>query len=392
MSSRHEFALAYDATGKSLYRIPPKLTADDPEFARVRQWCHDGLYVCGADDCEDRRLDARATYTRPYGELLVPVAAHFRHRFAAHHGEASPRASAGESTSHLAAKQFLRDVGERFGHQAEVEVHTSADGVVRRPDVVWTPPAGGRPWAVEAQFSPIPTWQWRDRTAELRTLGYQPLWFWGAQSRTTHGLELIDDRFGWAEKYQRPTDVWVVEVGPPNPDGPDLVHLARCHSPAFDWERRAVNATRRPSWPNVLEYDRTLPVEPCGTDGVRCPALDAELAALKRTPVRASQLPRPNPAGVEGEDRRAETTPAILALAADSRHVAAVIGSTGTQALPDTDDPACRPKGLSKRDERCGACGDPLFCCPATIRRSLRCCPGCTHRTQHDIDHERTRP
>lgn len=390
--SRHEFALAYDATDKSLYRIPPKLTADDPEFARVRQWCHDGLYVCGADDCEDNRLDVRATYTRPHGEMVIPVAAHFRHRFAAHHGEASPRASAGESVRHLTAKRFLRSVGEQFGHRAEVEVHTAAGGVVRRPDVVWTPPTGGRPWAVEAQFSPIPTWQWRERTTELQTLGYQPLWFWGVESRSTHGLELVDDRFGWSEKFQRPSDVWVVEVGPTGLADADTVHLARCHSPGFDWERRAAGAHRRPPWPNVLEYDRSLPVERCDNGGVRCPDIDAQLAALKPASLRSALPTRPNPGGPEGDDHRDGTAPTIIARLADSSHLGAVVGSTGTRTLPDRDDPRPRPQGLSKRDERCGVCGDPLFCCPATIRRSLRCCPDCTHRTQHDIEYERTLP
>ena len=45
-------------------------------------------------------------------------------------------------------------------------------------------------------------------------------------------------------------------------------------------------------------------------------------------------------------------------------------------------------QGLSERDEQCGGCGDPLFVCPATVRHSVRCCSGCTHRTQEDVDYE----
>jgi len=39
---------------------------------------------------------------------------------------------------------------------------------------------------------------------------------------------------------------------------------------------------------------------------------------------------------------------------------------------------------VSKRDEPCTSCGDPLFVCPATIRRFLRCCNDCTHFTELD--------
>ena len=45
-------------------------------------------------------------------------------------------------------------------------------------------------------------------------------------------------------------------------------------------------------------------------------------------------------------------------------------------------------QGLSERGERCGGCGDPLFVCPATVRVSVRCCGGCTHRTEQDVEHE----
>lgn len=38
---------------------------------------------------------------------------------------------------------------------------------------------------------------------------------------------------------------------------------------------------------------------------------------------------------------------------------------------------------LSGRHELCGSCGDPLFACPGAVRRFVRCCPNCTHRTSH---------
>ena len=50
------------------------------------------------------------------------------------------------------------------------------------------------------------------------------------------------------------------------------------------------------------------------------------------------------------------------------------------------------PDGLSQRHDRCRSCGDPLFVCPATVRRFVRCCDGCTHRTQVDLDYERQHP
>lgn len=44
--------------------------------------------------------------------------------------------------------------------------------------------------------------------------------------------------------------------------------------------------------------------------------------------------------------------------------------------------------GLSEKGELCRSCRWPLMCCPGTIRRFVRCCPSCTHRTQIDVDYE----
>lgn len=46
----------------------------------------------------------------------------------------------------------------------------------------------------------------------------------------------------------------------------------------------------------------------------------------------------------------------------------------------DIDDGAA----LSARHEPCTSCGDPLFACPGTLRRFVRCCDDCTHTTAHD--------
>ncbi len=47
-----------------------------------------------------------------------------------------------------------------------------------------------------------------------------------------------------------------------------------------------------------------------------------------------------------------------------------------------TSHPTYQP--LSERHEPCDSCGDPLFVCPATIRRHIRCCDNCTHHTAND--------
>ena len=47
---------------------------------------------------------------------------------------------------------------------------------------------------------------------------------------------------------------------------------------------------------------------------------------------------------------------------------------------------------LSARNDRCGACGEPLFVCPATVRRFVRCCARCTHRTLVDVRYETMHP
>ncbi len=47
---------------------------------------------------------------------------------------------------------------------------------------------------------------------------------------------------------------------------------------------------------------------------------------------------------------------------------------------------------VSTRDEKCGECGDPLFVCPSTIRRFVRCCGECTHYTEHDMKWEAEHP
>lgn len=44
--------------------------------------------------------------------------------------------------------------------------------------------------------------------------------------------------------------------------------------------------------------------------------------------------------------------------------------------------------GLSADGDLCGNCGSPLIVCPGTIRRFVRCCGACTHRTQVDVDYE----
>jgi len=51
-----------------------------------------------------------------------------------------------------------------------------------------------------------------------------------------------------------------------------------------------------------------------------------------------------------------------------------------------------RGRPVSERDEPCGYCGDPLFVCPATIRRHIRCCGDCTHHTDRDRSWERNTP
>jgi len=46
----------------------------------------------------------------------------------------------------------------------------------------------------------------------------------------------------------------------------------------------------------------------------------------------------------------------------------------------------------TNRHQPCGACGDPEFVCPGTLRRFLRCCTSCTHITQNDLDWQTTPP
>lgn len=43
---------------------------------------------------------------------------------------------------------------------------------------------------------------------------------------------------------------------------------------------------------------------------------------------------------------------------------------------------------LSKRNERCGSCGDPTFVCPGVVRHYVRCCGRCSHWTAYDEDWE----
>lgn len=310
--SRHQSPSGYDPAGKKLYRVDPLLARSDPEFTRVQQWCKDGLYVCGADDCQDPALTVVPSAVR---QGRIKVAAYFRHADSARHGDAGGHASPGESVHHLTAKQFLHDLGQAHGHQAEVEVYRSDPSarIARRPDVVWTPADGGAPWAIEVQFSPIPTWQWKRRTDELTALGFRPLWFWGASDRRGGSMERLDGAAQFADRYRAPSDVWVVDVRSPlNTRDPWDVGLAQCHSPDFYWESQPQHGRRAP-WPNALDYDRSLPIERCPRRGLRCPDLDNRLSAIA-TEVARRPGPKPTqPTLADDSDHRDETSPAVMA-------------------------------------------------------------------------------
>lgn len=45
--------------------------------------------------------------------------------------------------------------------------------------------------------------------------------------------------------------------------------------------------------------------------------------------------------------------------------------------------PAARK--LSEREELCENCPSPLYACPATVRRMVRCCAHCSHWTKVDV-------
>lgn len=372
-ANRHDAPIAYDPTDKTLFRVPPKLAKDDPEYARIDEWCRTGRYICGADDCEDRSLRVQATYFRYDG--TEPVSAHFTHRGAAHHGIRGQRAYPGESTFHLAAKQYARHLGESYGHRAEIEVFTSDPDslMARRPDVVWTPDDGSVPWAVEVQFAPIPTWQWKERTSELKALGYRPLWLWGVRSTGLLGSTSFTAAGKWSDRYTEPSEVWVIEVGTGEAGLADFdtVGVAQCVSFDLWWESMRAVTGRRPAWPGAVEYDLSLAVEFDQVRGLRCPERDAAFATLE-IEAAAGRLDVPDVPASERNDNRDFTVPSIIA----------------RTVLPrPTDAPALSPRG-----EKCGGCGVPLFCCPSTVRRFVRCCDDCSHRTQVDLDYEQQHP
>ena len=278
--------LAFAPNSKALFQISGELTGDDAEFQRIREWCIDGRYVCAAENCEDRALTVVPLSfhrKRSNHNELTPHRAHFKHRAPKRHGAPTGgRASAAESSHHLAAKHYLQTVGEALGLQIEVEVFASdGEGVARRPDVVWYPPDGGKPWAFEVQFSPIQTWEWRDRNKDLLALGFRPFWLWGYSSDSEMRILSMPDEKAWREKYTIPSDVWMVQVGSDATGIADLdrVNIAECFSDeSFRWEKRRVLGVKQP-FPTMLWADRSLQVLFHGRRGLICPELEGRLAS-----------------------------------------------------------------------------------------------------------------
>lgn len=358
--SRHESPVAYSQDGMEYFRLPPTLERDDPLFDAVRQRCAEGVYECGAPVCEDRRLKVTPTTQLAGGGWRAAFFSHISRR------EDGATTSPGESHAHQLAKHHMQELGRSMGHATETE-RTIGDRTAgtRRPDVIWTPNDGSAPWAVEVQFSTLQAWEWRDRTKDLRNLGYRPLWLWGVETRAPLGR--YDNASRLSQMYQRPADVWVVEVA--GVAALDVrAAVAQCHSVGFHWERLRHGADRRPPWPNALDYDPRLGVEYSNETGLRCPDIDRDLAAIEagRT-VTPSPLAWMRDLAEAGSDNRLLTRASVLAAVKLRR-----------QALAGQ---------VSTRGELCQSCGDPLYACPGTVRVFVRCCPLCTHLTNVDLDY-----